>query len=358
MNIGLTYDLRDDYLAMGFGQEETAEFDRVSTIEALEGALQRLGHRTDRIGHVKALAARLVAGDRWDLVFNIAEGMYGIGREAQVPALLDAYAIPYTFSDPLVLALTLHKGMTKRVLRDGGLPTPLFAEVHTPADIDGVCLPFPLFCKPLAEGTGKGVDTKSLVHTPAELRATCERLLATFRQPVLVETYLPGREMTTGIVGTGAAARIVGTMEVILGEKADAGAYTYTNKELFEDRVEYRIVTASDPVVRMAEDVSLAAWRLLGCRDGGRLDLRCDAAGNPQLMELNPLAGLHPEHSDLPIICNMIGLPYDELIRAIVDSASERIMASEQVTAAPSNRKVDSGAGAHPAQPRAGASGA
>lgn len=352
MRIGLTYDLRDDYLAMGYSEQETAEFDRVSTIEAIEGSLQRLGHQTDRIGHVKALAARLTAGDRWDLVFNIAEGMYGIGREAQVPALLDAYAIPYTFSDPLVLSLTLHKGMTKRVLRDGGLPTPLFAEVHTPADIDGVCLPFPLFCKPLAEGTGKGVDTKSLVRTPAELRATCERLLATFHQPVLVETYLPGREMTTGIVGTGTAARVVGTMEVILGDKADPGAYTYTNKELCEDRVEYRIVTPQDPVVRMAEDICLAAWRLLGCRDGGRLDLRCDAAGNPQLMELNPLAGLHPEHSDLPIICNMIGLPYDQLIRDIVESASLRM------APAPSNRKADSGAGAHPAQPRVGASGA
>lgn len=325
MRIGLTYDLRDDYLAMGFGEEETAEFDRISTIEAIEGSLRRLGHETDRIGHLKALAARLVAGDRWDLVFNIAEGMYGIGREAQVPALLDAYAIPYTFSDPLVLALTLHKGMTKRVLRDGGLATPDFHEVHAPADVDAVDLPFPLFCKPLAEGTGKGVDGASLVRSPRELRETCERLLATFRQPVLVETYLPGRELTTGITGTGAAARVVGTMEVLLNEHAEKGAYTYANKELWEDRVEYRLVTAADPVVREAEALCLAAWRLLGCRDGGRLDLRCDAAGHPQLMELNPLAGLHPGHSDLPIICNLLGIPYDELIGRIVDSASARV---------------------------------
>lgn len=325
MRIGLTYDLRDDYLAMGYTEEETAEFDQPATIEAIEGALRRLGHETDRIGHVKALAARLAAGDRWDLVFNIAEGLHGIAREAQVPALLDAYAIPYTFSDPLVLALTLHKGLTKRVLRDGGLPTPDFREVHEAADIAAVDLPFPLFCKPLAEGTGKGVDGASLVRAPAELRATCERLLAQFRQPVLVETYLPGRELTTGITGTGRAARVVGTMEVILGERAEPGAYTYANKELWEDRVQYRLVTAQDPVVAKAEAVALAAWRLLGCRDGGRLDLRCDAAGEPQLMELNPLAGLHPGHSDLPIICRMAGLPYDELIRRIVDSAAARV---------------------------------
>jgi len=150
MRVGLTYDLRDEYLAMGYGQEETAEFDRISTIEALEGSLRRLGHETDRIGHVRSLAARLVAGDRWDLVFNIAEGLAGIGREAQVPALLDVYGIPYTFSDPLVMSLTLHKGMTKRVLRDGGIPTPAFAEVSTPRDLDKLDLPFPLFAKPVA----------------------------------------------------------------------------------------------------------------------------------------------------------------------------------------------------------------
>jgi D-alanine-D-alanine ligase len=126
VRIGLTYDLRDAYLAMGYGEEETAEFDRDSTIEALEGALRSLGHETERIGHVRDLAGRLAAGARWDLVFNIAEGLSGYGREAQVPALLDAYGIPYTFADPLTASLTLHKAMTKRVLRDLGVRTPDF----------------------------------------------------------------------------------------------------------------------------------------------------------------------------------------------------------------------------------------
>lgn len=326
MRIGLTYDLRDDYLAMGYGEEETAEFDRISTIEGIEGALQRLGHRTDRIGHVKALAARLVAGDRWDLVFNIAEGLAGIGREAQVPALLDAYGVPYTFSDPLVMALTLHKGMTKRVLRDGGVPTPAFVEVTTAADLDGIDLRYPLFAKPLAEGTGKGIDGGSVLRTPAELRARCLDLLDRFRQPVLVETYLPGREFTVGLTGTGRAARVVGTMEVVLLARAEAGAYTYTNKENCEELVEYRrVLAADDAVVARAERICLDAWALLGCRDGGRLDVRCNAEGRPELMEINPLAGLHPEHSDLPIIATGEGMAYDELIRRIVDSAAERV---------------------------------
>lgn len=326
MRVGLTYDLREEYLAMGYGEEETAEFDHPATIEAIEGSLRRLGHQTDRIGHVRALAARLVAGERWDLVFNIAEGLAGISREAQVPALLEAYGIPYTFSDPLVLALTLHKGMAKRVLRDGGVPTPAFHEVHAAADVDAIDLPFPLFAKPLAEGTGKGIDGRSTVHAPAELRAVCLDLLARFRQPVLVERYLPGREFTTGIVGTGAAARVVGTTEILLSANAEAGAYSFVNKETWEDKVTYRRVRAADdPAVARAEAIALDAWRLLGCRDGGRLDLRCDEHGQPQLIELNPLAGLRPEYSDLALIAKAEGLAYDDLIGAIVASASERV---------------------------------
>src|SRR4051794_13652496 len=157
MRIGITYDLREAYLAMGYGEEETAELDRESTIESIETTLQSLGHETERIGHAMQLASRLVRGQRWDLVFNIAEGIHGIGREAQVPALLDLYQIPYTFSDPLVMALTLHKGMTKRVVRDAGVPTPDFAVVENEGDAARVTLPLPLFVKPVAEGTGKGV---------------------------------------------------------------------------------------------------------------------------------------------------------------------------------------------------------
>ncbi|MEZ5979088.1 MAG: D-alanine--D-alanine ligase, partial [Planctomycetota bacterium] len=178
LRIGLTYDLRDDYLGLGIDEEELAEFDRADTIDGLEGALHELGHATDRIGNVHALVRRLAAGDRWDLVFNIAEGRFGIGRESQVPALLDAYEIPYTFSDPLACALTLHKATAKHVLRDRGVPTPRFALVEEPEDVAKVDLAYPLFAKPVAEGTSKGVDAHSVVRTPRELRERCEMLLA------------------------------------------------------------------------------------------------------------------------------------------------------------------------------------
>ncbi|MCX6285112.1 MAG: D-alanine--D-alanine ligase [Bacteroidetes bacterium] len=327
MVVGLTYDLRSDYLKEGFSEEETAEFDRESTVDAIDNTLQQLGYSTVRIGHVRHLVQKLAGGERWDLVFNICEGMYGIGREAQVPALLDAYSIPYVFSDPLVLALTLHKGMTKHVVRDCGVPTPDFAVVKMKADIALVNLPYPLFVKPLGEGTGKGIDSKSKVNTPAELETVCMELLPRFEQGLIIETYLPGREFTVGIVGTGEKARSVGIMEVILNKQAEADAYTYVNKEECDERVHYSIV--SDELAERCAKVSLDAWRALNCRDGGRVDIRLDAEGNPGFMEVNPLAGLHPEHSDLPIICNLQGIPYLKLMGWIMDSAMERAMSDE-----------------------------
>jgi D-alanine-D-alanine ligase len=326
MKIGLTYDLRDDYLAEGFGEEETAEFDRCDTIDALAGALQQLGHRPDRIGHARHLVARLARGDRWDLVFNIAEGLHGVGREAQVPAILDLYQVPYTFSDPLVSALTLHKAMAKRVVRDAGIPTPDFAVVETSGEAAAVRLPLPLFVKPLAEGTGKGVSPTSIVRRREDLGPVCEDLLRRFRQPVLVETLLPGREFTVGIWGTNCEAEAIGTLEVVLLPGSEESVYSYVNKEHCEVLVDYRLVDAGrDEAVAEAERLALAAWRVLGCRDAGRVDLRSDDSGRPHFLEVNPLAGLHPEHSDLPILCNQLNIPYLELIDRIVRSATARI---------------------------------
>ena len=230
MRVGLTYDLKDDYLALGLGEHEVAEFDSEETIAALEGALTALGHEVERVGHVRALAARLVAGWRCDLVFNIAEGVTGFGRESQVPALLEAFEIPYTFSDPLVCALTLHKGMAKHVAHGCGVPTPNFALVTTAAEAAAVTLPLPLFAKPVAEGSSKGITAKSLVRSRAALVEVCAELLQRYGQPVLVEEFLSGREFTVGILGTGGSARALATLEVMLLGGADQGVYSYRNK--------------------------------------------------------------------------------------------------------------------------------
>lgn len=323
MRIGLTFDLRADYLAAGYGEEETAEFDKPETIDAIEGALRALGHQTERIGNLRALVGRLAAGaTSWDLVFNIAEGLHGFGREAAIPALLESYDIPCVFSDPLVMALTLHKGLAKSVIRDQGIPTPDFAVAASAAELCRIALPFPLFVKPVSEGTGKGVTAASKVRNHDELLQVGRQLIERYRQPVLVETFLPGREFTVGILGSGEQARVMGAMEIILLADSDPEVYSYHNKECYEEVVEYRLV--DDACARAAMRTALGAYLALNCQDGGRVDLRCDGGGRPHFIEVNPLAGLHPEHSDLCILAAKVGMPYLELIRTIVDSAIGR----------------------------------
>ena len=323
LRVGITYDLRDAWLQAGYSEIETAEFDRADTIDSIQDALTKLGYRVDRIGHLRQLAKRLVEGSRWDIVFNICEGMHGWGREAQVPALLDAYQIPYVFSDPLVCALTLHKGMTKDVVRAAGVATPDFAVVQEPGQLRNVRLPYPLFAKPVAEGTGKGISSESKINDAAELKGVCRRLLAEHKQPVLVERFLPGREFTVGILGTGRKAAAVGTMEIALLPDADAEVYSYRNKENCEELVEYRMLE-EDKLRTRVESLALRAWRALGCRDAGRIDVRLDHGDAPNFIEVNPLAGLHPEHSDLPIMAAKAGVDYVDLIGGIMNSAKVR----------------------------------
>ncbi|NQU69886.1 MAG: D-alanine--D-alanine ligase [Rhodospirillales bacterium] len=323
MRVGLTYDLRDDYLAQGMTEEETAEFDSVATIEAIETALQSRGYVVDRIGNLHDLMVRLIAGQTWDFVFNIAEGVHGIGRESQVPAVLDACAIPYTFSDPLTMSVTLDKAVAKRIVRDHDIPTAPFALVRQPSDIAKVEISFPAFAKPVGEGTGKGIGTASRIVDRSELTAVSRHLLTTYAQSVIVESYLPGREFTVGVLGTGEDATIMGVIEVVPRDLMSVWTYGFENKEHYEDRVDYRLV--DDDEARLAAATALRAWNALNCRDGGRVDLRSDANGVPNFIEVNPLAGLHPVRSDLVILARRIGMSYEDLIGRIVDSCLKRI---------------------------------
>jgi D-alanine-D-alanine ligase len=319
MLAGITYDLKDDYLAQGMDKEACAEFDSVETIDAIDNFLKSRGLQTERIGNVQALNKALAQNKRWDFVFNIAEGVYGRGREAQVPALLDAYQIPYVFSDPLVLALTLDKALTKRLVRDAGVPTADFWLLESSNHPTIESSKYPLFVKPNADGTGKGITAKSLVKTQKELQEAVQDLLSRFDQPVLAEQYLPGREFTVGITGTKEKASVIGVMEIMLGDKADPQGYTYDNKQLYETRVSYKL--AGDSEAQKAAEVALRAWRVLGCRDGGRVDIRSDANAQPHFLEVNPLAGLHPQLGDLVILSKFAGLSYHDLLGRFLGSA-------------------------------------
>ena len=328
MRIALVYDLRDDYRVLGYSEEEVAEFDNVETIDQLAGALKALGCEVTRVGRGQALAARLVEGDRYDLVFSIAEGLKGRSREAQVPALCELFDQPYLFSDPLTMSACLDKAVAKRLMRDTGVPTASFAVAERNAEEVADWADFPAFVKPLAEGTGKGCEAASLVQTRGELRDAVTRVIARYGQPALVERYLPGREFTVGIVGNGPDARVLGVCEILLRANAEANVYSLQNKELCEELVTY--APADDADARLAGTRALEVYRALECRDAARIDFRSDANGEPYFLEANPLAGLNPWHSDLPILAAQNGIDFVALIGLIVDAGLARYGMSRQ----------------------------
>jgi D-alanine-D-alanine ligase len=322
MRIALVYDLRDDYRVLGFSEEAVAEFDSVETIDQLAGALEALGCKVERVGRGQALAARFVAGDRFDLVVSIAEGIKGRSREAQVPALCELFDQRYLFSDPLTMAASLDKAVAKRLVRDAGVPTPAFAVAERSAAQFVGWDQFPAFVKPLAEGTGKGCEAASLVRGRDELHAAAARVLERYHQPALVERYLGGREFTVGIVGNGAEARVLGVCEILLKPNAEANVYSLHNKELCEDLVTYARV--DDGEARLAGVRALQAYKALQCRDAARIDVRSDEHGEPYFLEANPLAGLNPGHSDLPILAAQNGVEFVALIGMILDAGLAR----------------------------------
>lgn len=320
MRIGLTYDLRTWYLERGYTMDETAEFDKEETVVALETELVRLGYETIRIGNVFQLVEKLAAGERWDMVFNIAEGLYGDGRESVVPALLDQYRIPYVFSGPVVMGISLNKYLTRLVVGAAGVPVCPGIIANSVHDLDDLSsLEFPLFVKPVAEGTGKGITTRNVVRDRESLVTLVTELLTKYNQPALVEEYLPGREFTVGVTGNGAEAKVTGGMEVICKDNLP---YSVEVKENYENYVQYRVY--DDDIKPQCDAVALGAWRALGAVDAGRVDMRADRHGRMCFIEANPLAGLNPVHSDLPMLSRMNGLAFSTLIDMIMNSATKR----------------------------------
>jgi len=212
--------------------------------------------------------------------------------------------------------------VAKRLVRDAGVPTPAFAVAeHSAAELAGWDA-FPAFVKPLAEGTGKGCEAASLVRNAQELQEAVARVIERYRQPALVEHYLGGREFTVGLVGNGADTRVLGVCEILLKADAEANVYSLHNKELCEDLVTY--ARADDAEARLAGDRALAAYHALQCRDAARIDFRSNDDGEPYFLEANPIAGLHPEHSDLPILAAQNGIEFVALIAMILDAGLAR----------------------------------
>jgi len=319
MKIGFTFDLRSWYLDRGYSMEDTAEFDKIDTVSSLEAAVRKMGHETEKIGNVFQLIDCLGKGMKWDLVFNIAEGLYGDGRESVVPAILDQYRIPYVFSGPVILGISLNKYLTRLIVASAGVPVSPGMLISTPADIAKCNLRYPLFIKPVSEGTGKGITERNLLKSPGELKEIAEFLLERFRQPALVEEYLPGREFTVGVVGSSGEATAIGGMEIICKDNLP---YSVEFKENYKEFCKY--IPMDKSLTEEAKKVALDAWNALGGLDAGRVDLKANRDGKLCFIEVNPLAGLHPVDSDLPILARFSGIEYEDLIQRIVRSAIKR----------------------------------
>jgi len=299
--------------------EDTAEFDKQETVDAIDSALRKIGFETESVGNCFQLIEALAAGKKWDLVFNIAEGLYGDGRESVVPAILDQYKIPYVFSGPVILGISLNKYLTRLIVSAAGIPVSPGMLISSREDIKKCTLEYPLFIKPVSEGTGKGINEKSLINSPAELKEMAEWILVRFDQPALVEEYLPGREFTVGIIGTGEEAIAIGGMEI---ECKDNLPYSVEFKENYQEFCRY--IQMAKEFAKECKTVAWNVWNALGGADAGRVDVKADRNGRMCFMEVNPLAGLHPIHSDLPILSRMIGIEYQTLIERIMKSAIKR----------------------------------
>jgi len=336
MRIGLAYnekpDSAPDAESDGTG-DAFAEWDDASTITAVEQALGLFGSvirlEADQIFPHNVVLARP------DLVFNMAEGLHGQSREALVPAICEYLNIPYTGSDPLTLALSLHKGRTKETLAYRGVPTAPFTCIETAGQIERMALPYPVFVKPVAEGSGKGVFATNLCANVAALRERARFLLERYAEPVLVETYLPGPEFTVAILGNGPEAYclpVIGFDFSTLPAGA-APVYGYEAKWVW-DRPDAPLAIFQCPanvpaaLHREIERTALDAYHALGCRDWCRIDLRVDRFGVPNVLELNPLPGIIPDpamNSCFPKAARAAGFGYDELIQEVVRIAWRRL---------------------------------
>lgn len=332
MRIGLTYNLKPAQpLSPDDPIDRYEEYDSEETVDAVAEALGRRGHQVERLGWGPTLLDALTTQARLDGVFNFAEGVGGRGRESQVPAMLELLGVPNTGSDPVALALALDKGVAKLHAAAHGIATAPFVLVGPDEALGAVDLRYPLFAKPVAEGSSMGIRETSVCRTPDELRAVVGQLQADYAQSVLIEEFLPGAEYTVGVLGNGAQAGVLGVMQVVPRQTGGDFVYSLEVKRDFRNRVVYVMTdellatgAVSQPGLAAIHALALAAHRAFGCRDVSRVDIRCDRDGAPNFLEINPLPGLNPLSSDLVIMARGHGWTFEQLIGRILDAASGR----------------------------------
>ena len=321
-NVGLAYNLKK---ARPEGPPDAeAEFDDPGTIEAIKGALASAGCKVELFEAEESFPAK-IAAQRPDIVFNIAEGRRGRGREAQVPAILDFLGVPYTGSDETTMCIAMDKALVKRILASYHIRTPayrLVKEASSSISVKG--LTWPLIIKPNAEGSGKGISGASVVSDLNGLHRAVAEKIGTYQQDMLVEEYIPGREFTVGLLGYGDNTRVFTPMEILFRDK-EHSIYSYEVKRDFKQYVDYACPPDIGGRIRAEmENTALKIYRILGCRDFARIDFRLSPEGRLYFIELNPIPGLAPGYSDYPMLAEFCGMDYAALIRNILHSALAR----------------------------------
>jgi D-alanine-D-alanine ligase len=333
MKIGITYNLKSVQAgasAPGLPDDFQEEFDSPATIEAIASVLRGLGHDAVLLGDGRGCLRRLLEQPP-DFVFNFAEGE-GVSRsrEARIPAVLEMLGIPYTGSDPLTMAVTLDKVCAKRLVASARIAVPqalaIFpADLEWKIDIPFSRLPFPVIVKPAWEGSSKGIRQKCLVHSADDLPEVVDWLRHEQRQPLLVEEYIEGDEVTVGLLGN-AEPTILGIMRVSPVERVDKFIYSLEVKRDFRRLVRYECPAPLPAAITEAvKEAALTVFRTLGCRDVARIDFRI-RDGVPYFLEVNPLPGLHPKDSDLVIMADLVGWSYARLVEAILQAAIDRCL--------------------------------
>lgn len=329
-----------------FPEDMWADLDSEGTVNHIADALRQGGHQVTLFEGDPTLWDNL---KQWqpDICFNICEGHFGDAREAQVPAILEMLRIPYTGSKVLTMALTLDKPMTKRVLAYHGLPTPSFQVFETVNEALDPRLQFPLFVKPSREGTGMGVSPNSIAQNEAELRTELREQLQRYRQPILVERFIQGREVTLGVIGNlvqpigrqaledvdppqiGEGLQFLPPLEVDLSryDPAEGGIYSHRLKVDLVDQFQYTCPAPLDSeMLARLQWLTAATFRVTGSLDVARVDFRLDASDglSPYILEINPLPGLSPGISDLVIEAEAGGIDYVTLVNMILEGALRR----------------------------------
>ncbi|HHX28334.1 MAG: D-alanine--D-alanine ligase family protein [Bacillota bacterium] len=323
--VGVMYNLKGAPPEEGEPPDLGAELDSESTVAAVASALRAHGHEVQLIEGNDTAYLKLLS-NRLDIVFNMCEGLRGESRESHIPSMLEMLGIPYTGSGVLTLALTLDKPLSKKVLSYHGIPTPGFRVLTSGDEIDVAGMEFPLFVKPAHEGSSIGVSSNSYCRDMNELRSETERLLTLYRQPVLVEEYLPGREFTVGILGNKNPV-IFPVLEINFDAIPVDHARVYSRqfKADWSDDVYYMCpAPIPEDLEALVTETALRTYRALDCRDLARVDLRLDRDGVPNVMEVNPLPGLSPGFSDYPRIAEKGGWSYTDLINGILACALRR----------------------------------